>query len=171
MWKPIKFNNVRVTKKEFDKSKQAIDLDFGIENRIVVPEKFRHSDEGFKYFIGYQEDEIFKPLRIILPQMSGCIKYFEHGGKNRSFMIKDVNILDMYNEIWDKIKEKLNNKFHSMPVYDQRYIKAKVREFDDKIISFLGNEIPKENMYYICIVCITIDSVMKMNKKIICKFI
>ena len=45
-----------------------------------------------------------------------------------------------------KLKEKLNNEFHSMPVYDQRYLKAKVREFDDKIISFLGNEIPKENM-------------------------
>ena len=107
MWKPIKFNNVRVTKKEFDKSKQPIDLDFGIENQIVVPEKFRHSDKGFKYFIGYQEDEIFKPLCIILPQMSGYIKYFENGGKNRSFMIKDVNILDIYNEIWDKIKRKV----------------------------------------------------------------
>ena len=39
--------------------------------------------------------------------MSGYIKYFEHGGKNRSFMIKDVNILDIYNEIWDKIKRKV----------------------------------------------------------------
>ena len=30
---------------------------------------------------------------------------------------------------------------------------------------FLGNGVPKENMHYTCIVCITIDSVMKMNKK------
>ena len=83
-----------------------------------------------------------------------------------SFMIKDGNILDKYNKIWDKIKEKLNIKFHSMPVYDQTYIKAKVREFDGKIkTNFLGDEIPKENMHYACIAYITIDSVMKIEKK------
>ena len=64
-----------------------------------------------------------------------------------SFMIKDDYILDKY-EIWDKIKEKLSIKFHSMPVYDQTYIKVKVREFDDVIkTNFLGNEIPKENIH------------------------
>ena len=45
-------------------------------------------------------------------------------------MIKNNNVLDKYNEIWDKIKNKLNIKFHSKPVYDEKYIKAKVREFD-----------------------------------------
>ena len=97
--------------------------------------------------------------------MSGCKKYFENGGENMSFMVKDDNMLDKYNKIWDKIKEKLNIKFHSMPVYDETYIKAKVREFDGKIkTNFLGNEVPKENMHYTCIACITIDSVMRMNK-------
>ena len=53
-----------------------------------------------------------------------------------------------------------------MPAYDQKYIKAKVREFTGLIkTKFLGNEIPKENMHYACIVCITIDSVVKMEKK------
>ena len=83
-----------------------------------------------------------------------------------SFMVKDDNVLDKYNKIWNKIKEKLSIKFHSMPVYDETYIKAKVREFDGKIkTNFLGNEVPKENMHYTCIACITIDSVMKMDKK------
>ena len=50
-----------------------------------------------------------------------------------SFFVRDDNVLDKYNEIWDKIKEKLSIKFHSMPVYDETYIKAKVREFDGKI--------------------------------------
>ena len=36
---------------------------------------------------------------------------------------------------------------------------------------FLNNGMPKENMYYSCIACITIDSVINFNKKIICKFI
>ena len=57
-------------------------------------------------------------------------KYFESDGKNMSFMIKNNNVLDKYNEIWDKIKNKLNIKFHSKPVYDKKYIKAKLREFD-----------------------------------------
>ena len=81
-------------------------------------------------------------------------------------MIKDDNILDKYNTIWDKIKEKLNIKFHSMPSYDQTYIKVKVRGFDGVIkTNFLGDEIPKENMHYTWIACITIDSVMKIEKK------
>ena len=53
-----------------------------------------------------------------------------------------------------------------MPVFDQTQIKAKVSEFDGKIkTKFLGDEIPKENIHYTCIACITIDSIMKMDKK------
>ena len=51
--------------------------------------------------------------------MTGYIKYFENGGKNMSFVIKD-DVLDKYIEIWDKIKEALNTKLHSMPVYDEK---------------------------------------------------
>ena len=47
------------------------------------------------------------------------IKRFENGGKNMSFIIKDDDVLDKYNEIWDKIKNTLNIKFHSIPVYDE----------------------------------------------------
>ena len=43
-------------------------------DQIVVSDKFKHNDDGFKYFIGYKEGEIFKPLCTILPQMSGYIK-------------------------------------------------------------------------------------------------
>ena len=54
-------------------------------NQLVVSGRFKHSDEGFKYFIGYQDDEIVKPLCIILPQMSGYIKYFENSEKKYEF--------------------------------------------------------------------------------------
>ena len=141
-------------------------LDLVNVDQIVVSDKFRHKDDGFKYFIGYKEGEIVKPLCIILPQMSGYIKYFENGGKNMSFMIKNDICLDKYHKIWNKIKNTLNIKFHSMPVYDEKYIKAKVREFNGAIkTNFLGDKIPKESMHYTCIACITIDSVMKMEKK------
>ena len=85
---------------------------------------------------------------------------------------RDDDLLDKYNKIWNVIKNKLNIKFHSMHIYDDTYIKVKVREFDGKIkTNFLGNEVPKENIHYTCIVCMTVDSVMKMDKKIIYRFI
>ena len=83
-----------------------------------------------------------------------------------SFLIKIDEVWEKYEEIWDVIKNKLGIKFHSEPVYEKKYLKAKIREFDGEIrTNFLGNSMPKENMYYSCIACITIDSVMKMNKK------
>ena len=97
--KTLTFNNIRLNKKEFHKSKQPIDLKSVNVNQIVVHDKFKHSDDGIKYFTGYQEDEIVKPLCIIFPEMSGYIKYFENGGKSMSFMVKDDNVLDKYNTI------------------------------------------------------------------------
>ena len=78
-----------VNKKEFHKSKQAIDLDLVNVDKIVVSVKFKHSDNGFKYFT----------------QMNGYIKYFKNGGKNMSFLMKDDSVLDKQNETSDKIKK------------------------------------------------------------------
>ena len=164
--KTLKFNNIRVNKKEFHKSKQPIDLMSVNVDQMLICDKFKHCDESFKYFIGYQEGEIVKPLCIILPQMSGYIKYFENGGKNMSFLIKDDEVWEKYDKIWDVIKNKLGIKFHSKPIYEQKYLKAKVRKFDSIIkTNLLGNDTPKENMNYTCIACITIDAVMRMDKK------
>ena len=93
--KTLKFNNIRVNKKEFHKSKQAVSSNLVTVDQIVVSDILKHSDDGFKHFIGYQEGEIVNPLCIILPQMMAYIKYFENGEKNTSFLIKD-----------DKVREK-----------------------------------------------------------------
>ena len=98
--------------------------------------------------------------------MNGYIKYFENGGKNMSFLIKNSEVWEKFEEIWNVIKNKLNIKFHSQAIYENKYLKAKIRKFDGNIkTNILGNNLPKENTYYTCIACITIDSVMKMNKK------
>ena len=97
--KSLNFNNIRVNKKEFHKPKQPIDLMSVNVDQIVVSDKFKHSDKGFKYFIDYQEGKIVKPLCIIIPQMSGYIKYFENGGKNMSFLIKDDEVWEQYKNI------------------------------------------------------------------------
>ena len=124
--KTLKFDNIRADKKEFHKTKQPINLDSINIDQIVVSDKFKHSDGGFKYFIGYK-GEIVKPLFITLPRVTGYIKYFENDGKNMSFVITDDDLLDKYNEIWDKIKDTLSIKFYSTSVYDEKYIKVKVR--------------------------------------------
>ena len=56
---------------------------------------------------------------------------------------------EKYEQIWDVIKNKLSIKFHSKPIYDQKYLKANVREFDGLLkTNFLSNDTPKK----ICII-------------------
>ena len=81
-----------------------------------------------------------------------------------SFFIKVDEVWEKYEQIWDVIKNKLCVKFHSGSIYKKKYLKVKVREFDGVIkTNFLVNDMPKENMHYTCIACITIDSVMKID--------
>ena len=78
----LEFADIVVNKREFHTSKQAIALNLVNTNKIVVSDKVKHSDDGFKYFIGYlHDDNVIRTLRYILPQMRGYIKYFDNGGK------------------------------------------------------------------------------------------
>ena len=148
--KTLKFNDIILNKKKFHRSKEPIDLLSVDLDQIVVSYKFKHNDEGFKYFIGYLEGEIVKPLCIILPQISGYIKYFENGSKSMSFLIKDDEVWDKYSEIWYVIKDKVGIKFHSKPIYEYGYLKANVREFDGVIkTNFLGNDMAKKYALYL----------------------
>ena len=84
--------------------------------------------------------------------MSSYIKYFENGGKNMSFKIEDESVYIKYNQTWNKIKELLNVKFYSEPIYDDKYIKSNVKTFSIVINTlFTGNEVPKERIHYVCI--------------------
>ena len=65
--------------------------------------------------------------------MSRYIKCFEYGGRNMTFLIKDDEVEENYKRIWDMIKSKWNIKFHSLPVYDKKYLKTKVRECEGMI--------------------------------------
>ena len=112
--KILKFDNVEVNKEKCHACKQPIDLNLVNVYQILISDKFEPGDKGFKYFIGYKDDNIIRLLCIILPQMNGYIyiyiKYFDNGGKNMSFMIKDHSKSIKYNEIWNKIKKTLSMK-------------------------------------------------------------
>ena len=57
-------------------------------------------------------------------------------------------------------KKTSNTKFNIMPVYDEKYIKAKVREFNGVIkTNFWGNKMPRKGVHQTCVACISVDSV------------
>ena len=87
------FGVIEVSKKEFYDSKKAIPLSSADINKIFVSNKTKNNNETSKYYIGYLNDvSSINPLCIILPQMSGYIKYFENRGKNMSFKIEDDEV-------------------------------------------------------------------------------
>ena len=109
---------------------------------------------------------MIKPLCIVLPQMSGYIKYFDKGRKNMSFLIEDESVYLKYTKIWNKIKKLLNIKFYIQPIHDDKYIKTKVKTFYETINTlFSDNRVPKEKSHYICTAAICIDSVLKREGK------
>ena len=66
----------------------------------------------------------------------------------------------------EQIKELLGVEFYSEPIYDDKYIKTKVKTFSNIINTlFSGDEIPKEKIEYACIACISIDSVLRVEKR------
>ena len=162
------FGYIKVIKKEFYESKKAASLNVVDINKIVVSNKVKGNNETNKYFIDHLDDisGIVTPLCIILPQMSGWIKYFENGGKNISFKIEDDKVYIKYNSILNKIKELLGVKFYSEPIFDDSYIKSKVKTFSGMIKTlFDEDKIPKERVEYACIAHISVDSVLKVDKK------
>ena len=80
------FGDIEVSKKQFFESKKGIKLSDADVGKIIKSNRVKGNNETVKYFIGYIDDFV-SPLCLLLPQMSGCIKYFENGGKNINFKI------------------------------------------------------------------------------------
>ena len=124
------------------------------------------NDETVKYYIGYIVDNNVIPLVLLLPAMSGWIKYFENSGKNMSFKIEDDEVYMKYKSIWNKVKKLLGGiKLSSDVIYDDQYIKAKVKTFKMVKTLFIDDIIPEKRVECECISCIGVDSVLKTEKK------
>ena len=162
----IKFGNKEVNKKEFYSSKQAISLDSVDLNKIVVSKKWKIDDATYKYFCGYLNNDVIKPLCVILPEMNGYIKYFNDGGKNMSFVTDDEKVYEKYNEIWEVIRNFLKIDFTVNLVRDNIYLVAKLKIFNKINKTFTNDAIPMEKNNCICIPAIDIDSVLKIDKKL-----
>ena len=129
----IKFGDKEVDKKKFYSSKEAILLDSVDLSKIVVSSRWKLNDETYKYFCGYLNNNVVKPLCVILSQMNGYIKYFDDGGKNISFITDDEKVYEKYDEIRNVVKRLLKLKFTVDPIRNDKYISAILKIFRKKI--------------------------------------
>ena len=166
--KSISFDNKNIKKSDFYKNKKLFKIEDIDINKIFVSKKESYGTKNAtKYFIGYSDNDEIKPIWIRLPQMIGYVKHFD-ANKVMSFKVTDKKLLNKYNKTWEKVEELLNVKFERRPIYgeDDKYIKAKIKSYQDKVnTNFQGKKTPKENSSYKCLSIITLESIIKVNKK------
>ena len=138
----------KLIKKKFYSSKEAILLDSVDLSKIVVSSRWKLNDTTYKYFCGYLNNDVIKPLCVILPQMNGYIKYFDNGGKNMSFVTDDKKVYEKYDEIWNVVKSLLKLNFSASSIQDDKYILAILKIFKKKNITTINNNnvVPMEKI-------------------------
>ena len=82
----------------------------------------------FKYFFGYNENDVTRPLCARLPQMTGYARKFDENA-TMYFRANNKQPLKIYNKIWGKVEKLRRIDFESKPVYgdDNKYIKRKYK--------------------------------------------
>ena len=166
--KNINFEDKKIKKSDFCKNKKINNI-YDIDvNKILVSKKESYGiKNSFKYFIGYNDNDVVGPLCMQLTQMTCYTKKFEKN-VTMSFKVNNKQLLKNYIKIWEKIEKLLNIDFESKPVYgdDDKYIKTKIKIYASSITTnFHNKKMPKEKEPCKCLSIIIIDSVIKSNKK------
>ena len=165
--KSINFDDKKIKKSNYYKNKKLFSLKDIDVNKILVSKKESYGTKNsLKYFIGYSDDDVIRPLCVILPQMIGYVKHFD-SNKTMSFKVSDNKLLKKYNKIWEKISNLLNIEFDGQLVYGDgdNYVKTKIKIYGDRVnTNFQGEKVSKENASYKSLL-IMLGSVIRMNKK------
>ena len=161
-----------------EKKKKIFDIDGIDANKILASKKGKKSygkNNSFKYFIGYNDNDIIRPLFVKLPQTTSYIDKFKDKKTKitttttMSLMVKDKQLFKNYNKIWEKIESLMRKKIDSKLFYgndDNKYIKTKIKTFKDSIITnFHNKKVPEEKIPYKCLSIIALDSVIKTDNK------
>ena len=91
--KSINFDDKKINKSNFYKHKKLFGPNDMDANKILVSKKESYGTKNsHKYFIGYNNDDVIRPLCIILPEMIGYVKHFD-SNKTMSFTVSDNNQL------------------------------------------------------------------------------
>ena len=166
--KNINFDDKKIKRSEFYRNKKVTEINnIDVTKILVSKEKPYGTKNSFKYFIGYNDNDVIRTLCVKLPQMTGYAKQFEIN-LTTSFKICDKELFKKYDRIWKKIEKLLKIKFDSKPVYgdDEEYIKTKVKTYSDSVITnFHNKKVPKEKAPCKCLSVIMLDSVIKAKKK------
>ena len=166
--KKMNFGDKKIKKRDFYKNKKVIKIDdIDVNKTLVSKEEPYGSKNSFKYFTGYNDNDVVRPLCIKLPQMIGYVRSFE-SNTAMSFKISDKQLLKMYNQIWKKVNNLLKIKFDSEPIYgdNDKYVKTKIKIYDGDVnTNFQDKGMAKEKASYKCLSIITLDSVVKVKKK------
>ena len=144
--KSINFEDKKINKSNFYKSKKIFNIYDLDVNKVLVSKKESYGTKNsLKYFIGYNDVDVIRPLHIKLPQIIGYIKNFD-SNKTMSFNVDDNKLLKKYNKIWGKISNLMNIEFDSKPVYgdNDKYIKTKIKMYEDRVnTNFQSKKVPK----------------------------
>ena len=158
----------KIIKSGFYRSKKVTKVDDIDVNKILVSKEEPYSTKNsFKYFIGYNDNNLIRPLCIKLPQMTGCVRKFE-GNTTMSFKISDKQVLKKYYQIWKKVEKLLETKFDSRPVYGNnvKYIQTEMKIYSGSTITnFYSKKMPKEEAPCKSLSITMLDSVIKAKKK------
>ena len=114
----------------FGETKVAI---WNVDVNNIVISKLVETKNNSKYLIGYL-DKVTRLLVLILPKISGYIKTFKVKDKNNILMyfrIDDDKLLEKYKTVWNKIEDLKNIELNALPVYNDRYLKIKIRTYGD----------------------------------------
>ena len=166
--KSINFDDKKIKTSDFYKNKKVFQIDNIDVNKILVSKKEPYGTKNsFKYFIGYNDNDVIRPLCIKLSQMTGYVRKFE-GNTTMSFKISNKQLLKKYNQIWKRVEKLLKIEFDSEPVYgdNDKYIKTKIKIYAGSMITnFQSKKMPKEKVTCKCLSIIMLDSVIKAKKK------
>ena len=161
------YSSIKVNKSNFYKNKKLFNIhDLDVNKILVFKKESYGTKNSFKYFIGYNDGDVIRPLCIKLPQMIGYVKNSD-SNKTMSFKISDNKLLKKCNKIWEKISNHMNIEFDSKPVYgdNDKYIKTKIKMYENRVnTNFQGKKVPKENASCNCLSLIALDSVIRANK-------
>ena len=127
----------KIKKSIFYKNKAINNIeDIDLNNILVYKKEPYGNKNSLKYFIGYNDNDIIRPLCIRLPQMTGYARKFNENA-TMSFIVKDKKLLKKYSKIWETIEGLMKITFESKPVYgeDVKYIKTKIKTYADSIIT------------------------------------
>ena len=163
----MRFGDIETAKENIYAAKRPIKIrDVNVDN--IVISKLVKTETNSKYVIGYL-DKTTRPLVLIMPKMSGYVKTFKVKDENNklvSFCIVDEKLLERYIAIWPKIEDLKSIKLNVLSVYDDRYIKTKIRPFSDKFYTnFRGLDVPEDDIKYQSFTIISIDSLLVYDKK------